>query len=185
MLVFLLPRPSGVLEIEISQVFRMAEKDQISKIVVRGDKIDVIAVTGKTFKSRKESSVSILEVLEQRGVETGDDGIQVEVKKEGSSFFGIFLTFLPLIIFGGFILYMIRGARGGINQAMQIGRSRARLVTENRPNVTFDDVAGAEEAKQELAEIVEFLRYPEKFAKLGAKIPRGVLMAGAPGPARP
>ena len=181
LLVFLLPRPSGVPEIEISQVFRMAEKDQISKIVVRGDKIDVIAVTGKTFKSRKESSVSILEVLEQRGVETGDDGIQVEVKKEGSSFFGIFLTFLPLIIFGGFILYMIRGARGGINQAMQIGRSRARLVTENRPNVTFDDVAGAEEAKQELAEIVEFLRYPEKFAKLGAKIPRGVLMAGAPG----
>ena len=181
LLVFLLPRPSGVPEIEISQVFRMAEKDQISKIVVRGDKIDVIAVTGKTFKSRKGSSVSILEVLEQRGVETGDDGIQVEVKKEGSSFFGIFLTFLPLIIFGGFILYMIRGARGGINQAMQIGRSRARLVTENRPNVTFDDVAGAEEAKQELAEIVEFLRYPEKFAKLGAKIPRGVLMAGAPG----
>ena len=181
LLVFLLPRPSGVPEIEISQVFRMAEKDQISKIAVRGDKIDVIAVTGKTFKSRKESSVSILEVLEQRGVETGDDGIQVEVKKEGSSFFGIFLTFLPLIIFGGFILYMIRGARGGINQAMQIGRSRARLVTENRPNVTFDDVAGAEEAKQELAEIVEFLRYPEKFAKLGTKIPRGVLMAGAPG----
>jgi cell division protease FtsH len=76
---------------------------------------------------------------------------------------------------------MFRRTRGGLNQAMSIGKSQARLVTENRPKVTFGDVAGADESKQELIEIVEFLKYPDKFAKLGAKIPRGVLLVGPPG----
>ena len=75
---------------------------------------------------------------------------------------------------------MIRRSRGGLNQAMGIGKSKARLV-ENRPSVTFDDVGGVDEAKQELAEIVEILKYPQRFAKLGAKIPRGVLLVGPPG----
>ena len=105
----------------------------------------------------------------------------MEVVGEGGSFFGALLSFLPLIIFGGFILFMIRGARGGMNQAMGFGRSKAKLVMENRPTVTFDDVAGADEVKEELAEIVEFLRYPGKFTRLGAKIPKGVLLVGSPG----
>jgi cell division protease FtsH len=89
--------------------------------------------------------------------------------------------FLPLLIFGGLLLIMMRQAQGSNNQALSFGKSRARMFTGNRQTVTFADVAGVEEAKQELAEVVDFLRFPEKFASLGARIPRGVLLVGSPG----
>ena len=183
LLLFLfIPRSSGETEIGIDQVLRMAEADQLTKIEVRGDKLKVVSVMGETFKSRKEESVSILELLQQRGIDlTSPEAVQIEVKGEGSNLLGIFLTLLPLLFFGGPIFFMLRGSRSGINQAMNIGKSKARVSIVDRPTVTFDDVAGAEEAKQEMAEIVEFLKTPEKFSKLGAKIPRGVLLAGAPG----
>ena len=176
-----LPRSSGVPEIGITRVMEMAKAGQLTNIVVREDKLNVTTTRGDTFESRKEGSVSVLELLQQQGVETGVDGIQIEVKKKGSSFGGVLLTLLPLIVFGGLIFWMLRRSRGGINQAMSIGKTQAQVSLVDKPSVTFDDVAGVEEAKQELAEIVEFLRYPEKFAKLGAKIPRGVLLAGPPG----
>jgi cell division protease FtsH len=91
------------------------------------------------------------------------------------------LNFLPLIIFGGLLFFLFRQARGANNQAMSFGRSRARLFPANRPTVTFGDVAGVEEAKQELMEVVEFLKSREKFQALGARIPKGVLLVGPPG----
>ena len=180
LLILIIPGGSRTTELELSTILQMAEEGQITKIQVRGDKLTATNKNGETFKSRKESSVSILELLDEREISTDAAGVQVEVKKQGGSFFGILLSLLPLIIFGGLILYMIRGARGGMSQAMGFGQSKAKLVTD-RPTVTFDDVAGADEAKQELAEIVDFLRFPAKFAGLGAKIPRGVLLVGAPG----
>ena len=175
------PRSSDVPEIKITQVIEMAREGDLATIVVREDKLDVTTIGGDTLKSRKESSVSVLELLEREGIKTGRDGVQIEVKNSGGGFGGVLFSFLPLILFGGLIFWMFRSARGGMNQAMSIGKSKARVGVSDRTSVTFDDVAGVEEAKQELAEIVEFLRYPEKFAKLGAKIPRGVLLAGAPG----
>ena len=104
---------------------------------------------------------------------------------EGSSglgnIFAILINFLPLIFFGAIILFMMRQAQGSSNQTMSFGRSRARMFVGNKPSVTFSDVAGIEEAKQELHEVVEFLRFPERFVALGAKIPKGVLLVGPPG----
>ena len=181
LLFLILPRGTSSTELQLSKVLQLAEAGQIANIEVRGDKLNVTDINSQTFTSRKEPGVSIIELLDERGIPTDAAGIQVEVKKESGSFFGVLLSFLPLIIFGGLIFYMIRGARGGVNQAMGFGQSKAKLVRENRPTVTFDDVAGADEAKQELAEIVDFLRFPSKFTGLGARIPKGVLLVGDPG----
>ncbi len=91
------------------------------------------------------------------------------------------LSLLPVLLIGGFFFYMMRQAQGTNNQALSFGKSRARMFIGNKPTVTFEDVAGVDEAKQELTEVVEFLKYPEKFSTLGARIPRGVLLVGPPG----
>ena len=156
----------------------MAQSGQVARIEVRQDDLDVTTVGGDIFRSRKESSVSVLELLEQRG---GSEGVQILVKDQGTNFLGIFLSLLPLMLVGALIFFMVRGARGGINQAMSIGRSKARVAVLDKPAVRFSDVAGVTEAKEELAEIVQFLSYLEKFSGLGAKIPKGVLLAGPPG----
>ena len=103
-------------------------------------------------------------------------------KAADNSWLGLVLTgLLPLIIIGGFIFFMMRQAQGTNNQAMSFGKSRARMFLGNKQVVTFNDVAGVDEAKTELQEVVEFLKYPEKFNTLGARIPRGVLLVGPPG----
>ena len=99
-----------------------------------------------------------------------------------TSWLGIIITgLLPILIIGGFIFFMMRQAQGTNNQALSFGKSRARMFLGNKTVVTFADVAGVDEAKTELQEVVEFLKYPEKFNSLGARIPRGVLLVGPPG----
>ncbi len=99
-----------------------------------------------------------------------------------TSWLGLLLTgLLPLLVIGGFIFFMMRQAQGTNNQALSFGKSRARMFLGNKTVVTFNDVAGVDEAKTELQEVVEFLKYPEKFNSLGARIPRGVLLVGPPG----
>jgi len=110
--------------------------------------------------------------------------ITIDYQQESATFSvigSIFLSLLPVVLIGGFFFYMMRQAQGTNNQALSFGKSRARMFIGNKPTVTFEDVAGVEEAKQELTEVVEFLKYPEKFSSLGARIPRGVLLVGPPG----
>ncbi|MGH7777151.1 MAG: ATP-dependent metallopeptidase FtsH/Yme1/Tma family protein, partial [Candidatus Dormibacterales bacterium] len=112
------------------------------------------------------------------------DGVTVTYQKSSSGAYWVQVlvpNLIILLLIGAFMYYILRQTQSGNNQAMSFGRSRARMITSDKPLITFADVAGVDEAKQELTEIVEFLKYPEKFVALGARIPKGVLMVGPPG----
>jgi cell division protease FtsH len=119
---------------------------------------------------------SYIAELKEKGV-----AIRAEARSRSTFWPSILSTLLPIVLLVGLWMLMLRQAQSGSNQAMSFGKSRARLHTDNKPKVTFEDVAGVEEAKEELQEVIEFLKYPKKFQALGAKIPRGVLLVGPPG----
>lgn len=182
--IFSNPRDSN--ELDITTVASDIKAGKIAKISVKDDDITVeyLQSNKAPAKSRKESRVSIFTSFEKLGVteeELSKVDIEVIPPSAWSDWGTLAITVLPLIIFGGLLFFMVRQAQGSNNQAMSFGKSRARMLTGDKPTVTFDDVAGADEAKQELAEVVEFLREPEKFISLGARIPKGVLMVGPPG----
>ena len=173
----------GTEERPISDIITWAKEGQVREIAINGEKLTVTRIDNEKFKSRIGKSSDILEVLQKEGVETGPGGVSVKFKGGGGiwSLLGPLLTFLPFIFFGALIIFMMRQAQGSNSQTMNFGRSRARLFMVNRPTVTFSDVAGIEESKEELQEVVEFLKYPERFLSMGARIPKGVLLVGQPG----
>ncbi len=173
--------------VSFSDVVAWGRDGQLKSIEVSGQTL-TIEKKGDPAKyaSRVGKNTDIEQTLKDNAVTIGGDGDKsVEIKyKEPSSFgnwIGILVNFLPLIVFGAILIFMMRQAQGSNSQAMNFGKSRARMFTGNKPTVTFQDVAGVDEAKEELQEVVEFLKYPEKFASLGARIPRGVLLVGPPG----
>ena len=172
-------------ETDLTTVLSRAENDEISRITVDGDRllIEPRQNPDQLLVAAKEPGTSIFEILQAAGINPAEKGILVEVRRGSGlgNLFGILLQFLPLIFFGFILLFMMRQAQGTNNQALGFGRSRARMFTGNRPTVMFSDVAGVEESKTELQEVVEFLKYPERFLALGAHIPKGVLMVGPPG----
>ncbi len=170
---------------DLGTVIQMARDGKLRQIDVQGTSINVTPKDGfgDKYRSRIESGDNMRQILKDAGVETGPNGVQLKIKEPSQfgNWVGLLVNFLPLIIFGALLLFMMRQAQGSNSQAMSFGKSRARLFTGNKPTVTFSDVAGVDEAKEELQEVVEFLKYPEKFAALGARIPRGVLLVGPPG----
>lgn len=166
--------------VNLSQVISEVRDDKVDKIEVSGDRLEVTLKESGAAKQQafKEPSASLTEY----GIDPTK--VTIEAKNPDSSagrILDIAITVLPIIVIIGFFYFMMRQAQGSSNQAMSFGKSRARLFGSDKKKVTFADVAGADEAKQELTEIVEFLKYPAKFEALGAKIPKGVLLFGPPG----
>jgi cell division protease FtsH len=173
---------------DIGAVAQLAREAQVARIIVNGQDLTVETTDGRTVKSRTEDRGSIVETLQSLGVPASAIGagagqIQIEVKAPTlwTNLMPIVGSILPVILLAGFFIFVMRQAQGAGNQAFSFGKSRARVFTGDKPTVTFADVAGAEESKQELQEVVEFLKEPQKFAALGARIPKGVLLVGPPG----
>ena len=187
------PRGGGSGEIPLAggteSLLERIERDAglIETIQVGSDKITLDYRDGaQSFETNiPEVGFDFFEFLSREGIDVGTAGFpNVEVGGGGgfgSTIGSLFINFLPFLLIIGLIFFFLRQAQGQGSQAMSFGKSKARLVTANRPSVTFNDVAGADEAKEELQEVVEFLKFPERFASLGARIPRGVLLVGPPG----
>ncbi len=175
-------------KVSIQQVAAYVKEGQVDKVSIAPDGRLAVVLHGDSSKklvSRTGQGSDFLQTMKNLGVgQQQIDGIK-EITFEDPSpwadWVGLLGTFVPLLIFGLLVLFMLRQAQSGNNQALSFGKSRARMFTGDKPTVTFDDVAGVEEAKHELHEVVQFLREPERFTALGARIPKGVLLVGAPG----
>lgn len=163
-----------------SQFIENLNEGKIKSVSIKEQENIISAITTENKKikvSYPSGDREIFNELRKNKVE-----ITVDDQRQSSWFVSIFSSvFLPLIIFVALWVFMLRQAQSGGSQAMSFGKSRAKLLVENKPKITFNEVAGVDEAKQELQEVVEFLKTPEKFQALGAKIPRGVLLVGPPG----
>ena len=176
------PQPQ---KLSLNQLADKVNAGQVKSIDVNGGDLNITLSDNSKAVSQKEVEGSLSDTLKNFGVDTGQlQKVQVNIgSPNGWEYWASLLipTVLPLIIIGFLFWLMFRQARSGVNQAFSFGRSNIRLSTSGRERTTFSDVAGLKEAKEELVEIVDFLKNPKKFLDLGAKIPRGVLLAGQPG----
>ena len=187
-LVFYAVRQQAIIseEISIGEVAQQIIDGKVSRVVVNEDELTLIYPDESEGTSQKEPGATFVEQLKELGVTAEDlnpNNVIIDIKPP-STLFGVLNVLgyiLPFIMIAGLFWFVFRQARGGGSAAMNFGQSRARKFTGDNPTVTFDDVAGIPEAKEELFEVVEFLQEPEKFISLGARIPKGVLLMGAPG----
>jgi cell division protease FtsH len=179
-----LPMNHSLSEISLSQLATDINTGSVKSVVVKDNELEVTLKNGDVVASRKEDSIDLTKTLVDLGV-TSQALDQVDLTVQPPSPWSEWLTilgsFLPFIFLAVLFFFLMRQAQGTNNQALSFGKSRARMFTGEKPTVTFDDVAGVEEAKLELTEVVEFLREPQKFISLGARIPKGVVLMGSPG----
>ncbi|MBU1915495.1 ATP-dependent metallopeptidase FtsH/Yme1/Tma family protein, partial [Patescibacteria group bacterium] len=173
-------------KIQVSQLITQINEGQVKTVVVKGDVLEIELINGAKQKTEKESGESLSTLLSNYEI-TPEKMAEIEVDIQGQSGLGYWLRvllpfLLPFALIAFFIWIMMRQVQGANNRAMTFGSSSAREIPKNsKDKVTFKDVAGVKEAKEELMEVVEFLKSPKKFINLGAKIPKGVLLMGSPG----
>ena len=164
----------GSLSISYSDFLAMVESGNVTQVTVQGDNISGISSQGP-FRTFAPKDPELIGLLRSKGVKI------IAKPREDSSWFHVFLSWVPMLLLIGVWIFFMRQMQVGGGKALSFGKSRARLMTDSQEKVTFDDVAGIEEAKEELEEIIDFLRDPKKFTRLGGRIPKGVLLMGAPG----
>lgn len=175
-------QPEKLDEVPLSEVVKRANAGEITRLTIKGNEVEVTE-KGKdkpTQKATKEEGSTIYE----QGLKNDIEGLVVDPKpasSTGSVWLTLFSTLGPVIIISLILFFMLRSAQGQGNQALSFGKSRARLYGNEKEKVTFKNIAGSDEAKQDLQEVVEFLKYPKKFESVGARIPKGVLLVGPPG----
>ena len=175
-------QPSQLKSVALSDVVTQANAGNLKKITVSGTDLK-ITEKGKnepTLISQKDPNESL---VTDNGIDQSKVTIEYNKASEAGSLWAnaAVTILLPIILFGGLFFFIIRSAQGQGNQAMSFGKSKARLYGNEKDKVTFKDIAGSDEAKQDLQEVVEFLKFPKKFESVGAKIPKGVLLIGPPG----
>ncbi|MFA4930564.1 MAG: ATP-dependent zinc metalloprotease FtsH [Patescibacteria group bacterium] len=166
-----------ITNITISELVTEVKNNQVQKITVKNNQLDIDLNDGTKQRTYKEPSVSLTEY----GIATDQVAINITDTTSSEIWINLISSFLPFLLIIGFLWFMLRQAQNGSNQALSFGKSQARIANMQKKKITFVDVAGAEEAKEELQEIIDFLKNPSKFIKLGAEIPKGVMLYGPPG----
>lgn len=165
-------------KVDLSQVLQEVKNNEVQKITEEGEKLTIVLKNGEKQTSQKNPDESLVKDL---GVDPSKVNIEYKKPEDRTFILNIISTILPFLLIVGFFYFIMRQAQAGSSQALSFGKSRARLFGPDKKQVTFKDVAGSEEAKQELLEVIEFLKNPAKFLSIGARIPKGVLMVGPPG----
>jgi cell division protease FtsH len=162
-------------EIVFSDFLKKVESGEVREVTLRGNSVTGRLSDGSSFRSFTADYPDLVKTLRDRGV-------KIEVKPPDTNpWYAILLQWVPMLLFIGVWIFFMRQMQGGGAKALSFGKARARLISEKQNKITFQDVAGVDEAKEELREIIEFLKDPPKFQKLGGKIPKGVLLVGPPG----
>ena len=163
-------------EVIYSDFLSYVDKAQVTEVTIQGDNITGRLNTGKAFKTYAPKDAGVIPLLKERGVR-----ISAKPLDDSPWYMTVLVSWLPMLLLIGVWIFFMRQMQGGGGKAMAFGKSRARLVTDKTKKVTFADVAGVEEAKAELQEVIDFLRDPKKYTRLGGRIPKGLLLVGQPG----
>ncbi len=167
--------------VSLSQVITDVKKGQVSQISISGDKLTITEKNGNVVQAFKEPGSNVYTIFKDAGISLGEAKITVKDDTGLNSWINIASAILPVVLMIAFFYFIFRQARGTQEGIFSFGQSRAKLFNRDNPKVTFKDVAGVDEAKQELSEIVDFLKNPKKYTDLGARTPKGVLMVGPAG----
>ncbi len=162
--------------ISYTEFLAMVNEERIAQVVIQGQELFVTSVDGERIKVFAPEDGELINILRQKGVT-----ISAKPPSENPWYMSVLVSWFPMIVLIGVWIFFMRQMQAGGGKALSFGKSRARLMSDQSERVTFEDVAGIDEAKEELIEIVEFLRDPKKFTRLGGRIPKGVLLVGPPG----